>query len=458
MKESSTRFQAFVEIWVTVYTFWMGIFDMKKTITFAISCLFAAAFCAAQTQTSGSGFRQEGIASWYGAEFEGRPTASGEFFDPNQFTAAHLDLPFGTMLIVTNVVNGEKVVVRVNDRGPYTKSRIIDVSRAAAEKLNIMETGTAQVIIELAPRNVVAEVPSGVSNTVAERTSGAAATAEPAGNSTGAATASAAKQEPPQSAPETQANPDVVQETAALEPNTQASSTGSQAAVTLPANMAAPSYTPQQPALAQTSSTPVTQPAVRSPTQTSAARTASPGTSAAQSSSGRAPAQTPVTQPRLATSPQTLPAAPASSSRTQSGSAPIASFQPIPTVTRPPASTTGTAPVMPGSAMVPSIPPVSTPAPAQQTRNQPVYASAEIAGGPFVSGRYYRLQVGSYKVSRNAVEVFDRLSAAGLNPQWEPYGDLYRVVISNVRAEDINTIAVRLGNAGFKEAIAREER
>ncbi|MDR2444746.1 MAG: SPOR domain-containing protein [Spirochaetaceae bacterium] len=103
---------------------------------------------------------------------------------------------------------------------------------------------------------------------------------------------------------------------------------------------------------------------------------------------------------------------------------------------------------------VPSTPPVS----AQTQRNQPVYPSAEITGGPFVSGRYYRLQVGSYKIAKNAVEVFDRLSAAGLNPQWEPYGDLYRVVISNVRAEDVNTIAVRLGNAGFKEAIAREER
>jgi rare lipoprotein A len=106
--------------------------------------------------------------------------------------------------------------------------------------------------------------------------------------------------------------------------------------------------------------------------------------------------------------------------------------------------------------MVTSIP--SVPAVPAPQRNHPVYASAEIAGGPFVSGRYYRLQIGSYKVAKNAVEVFDRLSAAGLNPQWEPFGDLYRVVISNVRAEDINTMAIRLGNAGFKEAIAREER
>jgi hypothetical protein len=61
-------------------------------------------------------------------------------------------------------------------------------------------------------------------------------------------------------------------------------------------------------------------------------------------------------------------------------------------------------------------------------------------------------------VAKNAVEVFDRLSAAGLNPQWEPFGELYRVVISNVRAEDIGSIAARLGAAGFSEAIAREER
>jgi cell division protein FtsN len=105
----------------------------------------------------------------------------------------------------------------------------------------------------------------------------------------------------------------------------------------------------------------------------------------------------------------------------------------------------------------PAIP--ATPASVQQqARPQPSYPAATISGSSIFSGRYYRLQIGSYKVARNAVEVFDRLSAAGLNPQWEPYGDLYRVVISNVRAEEISRIAERLGYAGFKEAIAREER
>jgi rare lipoprotein A len=113
---------------------------------------------------------------------------------------------------------------------------------------------------------------------------------------------------------------------------------------------------------------------------------------------------------------------------------------------------------MPSSAQVSSISPLSNTARTQPPRAYPSYAAAEITGGPFVSGRYYRLQIGSFRVAKNAVEAFDRLSAAGLNPQWEPFGELYRVVISNVRSDEVNSIAVKLGNAGFKEAIAREER
>ncbi len=93
-------------------------------------------------------FRQEGIASWYGNEFNGRPTASGEIFDSSKLTAAHLSLPFGTMLVVTNQHNNKKVTVRVNDRGPFVAARIIDVSRAAAEQLDMISTGTAPVVIE----------------------------------------------------------------------------------------------------------------------------------------------------------------------------------------------------------------------------------------------------------------------------------------------------------------------
>lgn len=91
------------------------------------------------------GFLQEGVASWYGPGFEGRPTASGEAFDPNQLTAAHRTLPFGTRLRVVHVASGREVVVRINDRGPFIRGRVIDLSRAAAQRLNMIGEGTARV-------------------------------------------------------------------------------------------------------------------------------------------------------------------------------------------------------------------------------------------------------------------------------------------------------------------------
>ena len=100
-------------------------------------------------------FRQDGIASWYGREFEGRPTASGEIFDSSQLTAAHPSLPFGTRLIVTNQHNNKSVTVRVNDRGPFVPARIIDVSRAAAEQLDMIVTGTAPVTVVSIDRMVI---------------------------------------------------------------------------------------------------------------------------------------------------------------------------------------------------------------------------------------------------------------------------------------------------------------
>ncbi|MCL2175617.1 MAG: septal ring lytic transglycosylase RlpA family protein [Treponema sp.] len=94
-------------------------------------------------------FRQEGIASWYGREFEGRPTASGEIFNASQLTAAHPNLPFGTMIVVTNLHNNKNVTVRVNDRGPFVPARIVDISRAAAERIDMITTGTAPVKLEV---------------------------------------------------------------------------------------------------------------------------------------------------------------------------------------------------------------------------------------------------------------------------------------------------------------------
>jgi rare lipoprotein A len=92
---------------------------------------------------------REGIASFYGREFNGRKTASGEKFDMNKFTAAHRSLPFGTMVRVTNLSNGKSVAVRINDRGPFKRYRIIDLSLAAARAVGIVGTGTARVRLEI---------------------------------------------------------------------------------------------------------------------------------------------------------------------------------------------------------------------------------------------------------------------------------------------------------------------
>lgn len=96
-----------------------------------------------------AGFTETGIASWYGPEFHGRPTSSREIFDQNDLTAAHPTLPFGTMVLVTNLENGRQVTVRINDRGPFVKGRIIDLSFAAARLLGMVGPGTARVRIEV---------------------------------------------------------------------------------------------------------------------------------------------------------------------------------------------------------------------------------------------------------------------------------------------------------------------
>jgi rare lipoprotein A len=94
----------------------------------------------------------EGNASWYGPGFAGRRTASGEVFDPAQLTAAHRSLPFGTLVRVVNLDNGRSVEVRINDRGPFKPDRVIDLSRAAAERLAMVSSGVARVRVEpLAP-------------------------------------------------------------------------------------------------------------------------------------------------------------------------------------------------------------------------------------------------------------------------------------------------------------------
>jgi rare lipoprotein A len=93
--------------------------------------------------------RLEGLASWYGRKFHGRPTASGERYDMHELTAAHRTLPFETRVRVTNLENGRSVRVRINDRGPFVDGRIIDLSYGAAKKLGMVEAGVVRVRLEI---------------------------------------------------------------------------------------------------------------------------------------------------------------------------------------------------------------------------------------------------------------------------------------------------------------------
>ena len=93
------------------------------------------------------GWTQTGIASWYGEPYHGRTTASGEEYDMNQLTCAHRTLPFGTRIRVHNLENGRSVTVRVTDRGPFVEGRIVDVSRRAAQELEMLGAGLARVRI-----------------------------------------------------------------------------------------------------------------------------------------------------------------------------------------------------------------------------------------------------------------------------------------------------------------------
>ncbi|WP_455381451.1 septal ring lytic transglycosylase RlpA family protein [Salinispira pacifica] len=118
---------------------------MKKWLTFT-TLLAAALLVGAE---SASAIETEGIASWYGPDFQGKLTASGEIFDTNKFTAAHKSLPFGSIVKVTNLENNRSVVVRINDRGPYVAGRIIDLTHAAAGAIGMLGNGTAKVRLDV---------------------------------------------------------------------------------------------------------------------------------------------------------------------------------------------------------------------------------------------------------------------------------------------------------------------
>ncbi len=101
------------------------------------------------------GSSQVGNASWYGDKFHGRKTSSGETYDMYTMTAAHRTAPFGTNVRVTNMENGKQTVVSVNDRGPFVRGRIIDLSKKAAQEIDMIGTGTAKVKLEFMDRRPI---------------------------------------------------------------------------------------------------------------------------------------------------------------------------------------------------------------------------------------------------------------------------------------------------------------
>lgn len=116
-------------------------FTGRKIPLLAVLLIFAAPLFADYV------YKSEAVASYYAEKFHGRKTSNGETFNMYELTAAHKTLPFNTKVVVTNLSNGKKVTVRINDRGPFIAGREIDLSKAAAEKLDMLKSGTAKVKI-----------------------------------------------------------------------------------------------------------------------------------------------------------------------------------------------------------------------------------------------------------------------------------------------------------------------
>jgi len=330
---------------------------------------------------AGDSFRQEGVASWYGYQFEGRPTASGEIYNSSQLTAAHPTLPFGTILMVTNRQNNRQVAVRVNDRGPFVGGRIIDLSRAAAEQLDMLITGTAPVIIDKIQENhPLYANPSLYLQPQLQP--------QP-------------YQQPPGYLP-----PQAFQQTpGSLPPQALQQTPGY-----LPPQAFQPGYVPPQsapPVIAQSL------PPIQS-----------------LPPMAQQPVQVPVT-PILIPTPPPVP--------TEAPPAPaLTPYAPITVQVFPSTQTT-----------------TITPNPADLPGGPRARLSPAITPLP---NKIYKLQVGSYKVAGNAVDAYVKLKAAGLEPSYERNGDYFRVVLAKVRGTDVMSVTEKLGTAGFREAVIREER
>ncbi len=120
-------------------------FSWKRTV---IAAMITVASCSGNGRIATEAPVETGIASYYATSLQGRPTASGEIYDESKLTAAHRTLPFGTRVRVTNLSNDRSVVVVINDRGPFVKGRIIDLSRRAAREIGFLREGVTRVRVE----------------------------------------------------------------------------------------------------------------------------------------------------------------------------------------------------------------------------------------------------------------------------------------------------------------------
>ncbi|MFQ5588020.1 MAG: septal ring lytic transglycosylase RlpA family protein [Nitrospiria bacterium] len=118
----------------------------------ALAALFAACAVPLKQKPHRIGYRETGLASWYGKDFHGRTTASGEIYDMFDVSAAHRSLPMGSLLLVTDVETGNRIKVRVNDRGPFVQGRILDLSYGAARLLGFVDRGITKVELEVIGR------------------------------------------------------------------------------------------------------------------------------------------------------------------------------------------------------------------------------------------------------------------------------------------------------------------
>ena len=122
---------------------------LKLTLIFTLLYFMSCSVAKEKKESSNYVFYEKGKASWYGSGFNGKKTASGETFNMNKLTAAHKTLKFGTLVRVTNLNNNKSVIVRINDRGPFKKGRVIDLSKKAALTVDMINDGVIPVKLEL---------------------------------------------------------------------------------------------------------------------------------------------------------------------------------------------------------------------------------------------------------------------------------------------------------------------